>query len=95
MPKKSDKIDLYDGAMDDQYHQNHRATYNPRTHSYDNWSLVQTDMQDDGEITVHEARIQAAQMQAQMDKAVADADTKRAAQQVQYEANINNNDPAA
>jgi len=34
-------------------------------------------------------------MQAQMDKAVADADEKRAAQQAQYEANINNNDPAA
>lgn len=34
-------------------------------------------------------------MQAQMDKAVADADEKRAAQQVQYEANIENQDPAA
>jgi hypothetical protein len=38
-------------------------------------------MQDDGEISVEEARIQAAQMQAQMDKAVAEADAKRAAQQ--------------
>jgi len=45
-------------------------------------------MQDDGEISVEEARIQAAQMQAQMDKAVADADAKRAEQQAQYEANI-------
>jgi len=30
-----------------------------------------------------------------MDKAVADADEKRATQQKQYEANINNNDPSA
>lgn len=30
-----------------------------------------------------------------MDKAVADADAKRADQQTQYESNINNNDPAA
>jgi len=95
MPKASDKLDLYDGAYDDAWHLNHRSVYNPRTHSYDNWSLVQTDMQDDGEITVQEARVQAAQMQAQMDKAVADADEKRAAQQAQYEANIENQDPAA
>jgi len=52
LPKKSDPIDLYDGQMDNQWHQNHRSVYNPRTHAYDNWSLVQTDMQDDGEITV-------------------------------------------
>jgi hypothetical protein len=32
-------------------------------------------------------------MQAQMDQAVADADQKRAAQQAQYEQNIQNNDP--
>ena len=95
MPKKSDKLDLYDGAYDDEWHLNHRSTYNPRTHKYDNWSLVQTDMEDYVEISVEEARIQAAQMQAQMDKAVADADAKRAAQQAQYETNINNNDPAA
>jgi hypothetical protein len=44
------------------------------THAYDNWSLVQTAAEDDGEITVQEARIQAAQMQAQMDDAVAAAD---------------------
>lgn len=81
MPKASAKIDLYDGQMTDDWHQNHRSTYNPRTHSYDNWSLVQTEAEDDGEITVQEARIQAAQMQAQMDQAVADADNKRAAQQ--------------
>lgn len=30
-----------------------------------------------------------------MDQAVADADQKRAAQQAQYDANIQNNDPAA
>lgn len=30
-----------------------------------------------------------------MDKAVADADEKRAAQQATYDANISNNDPAA
>jgi len=50
---------------------------------------------DDGEMTVQEARIQAAQMQAQMDEAVVTADKKRAEQQVQYESNISNNDPAA
>jgi hypothetical protein len=60
MPKASGKIDLYDGQMTDDWHQNHRSTYNPRTHSYDNWSLVQTEAEDDGEITVQEARIQAA-----------------------------------
>ena len=49
----------------------------------------------DEEITVHEARIKAAQMQAQMDAAIAAADEKRAQQQAQYEANINNQDPAA
>jgi hypothetical protein len=52
MPKASAKIDLYDGQMTDDWHQNHRSTYNPRTHSYDNWSLVQTGAEDDGEITV-------------------------------------------
>ena len=50
---------------------------------------------DDGEMTVQEARIQAAQMQAQMDEAVTSADKKRAEQQIQYESNISNNDPAA
>jgi hypothetical protein len=57
MPKASAKIDLYDGQMTDDWKQNHRSTYNPRTHSYDNWSLVQTEAEDDGEITVQEARI--------------------------------------
>jgi hypothetical protein len=52
MPKASAKIDLYDGQMTDDWHQNHRSTYNPRTHAYDNWSLVQTEAEDDGEITV-------------------------------------------
>lgn len=94
MPKASAPMDTFDGAYDDHYHKNHRSTYNPRTHKYDEY-LIQTGMEDDGEITVEQARIQAAQMQAQMDKAVADADEKRAAQQAQYEANIENQDPAA
>ena len=34
-------------------------------------------------------------MQEQMDKAVAEADEKRAQQQAQYESNISNGDPAA
>jgi hypothetical protein len=57
MPKASAKIDLYDGAMTNDWHKNHRATYNPRTHKYDNWSLLQLEAEDDGEITVQEARI--------------------------------------
>jgi hypothetical protein len=52
MPKASAKLDLYDGAMTDEWQHNYRSTYNPRTHSYDNWSLVQTEAEDDGEITV-------------------------------------------
>jgi hypothetical protein len=40
LPKKSDAIDLYDGQMTDSWTQNHRSVYNPRTHAYDNWSLV-------------------------------------------------------
>jgi len=44
--------------------------------------------------TVAEARLQAAQMQAQMDQSVAEADARRAEQQVQYESNIKNDDPA-
>ena len=47
----------------------------------------------DAELTVAEARMQAAQMQAQMDASVADADAKRAEQQQQYEKNIQNDDP--
>ena len=40
------------------------------------------------EMSVAEARLQAAQMQAQMDASVAEADQKRADQQKQYESNI-------
>jgi|ERR1719223_39192 len=47
----------------------------------------------DAELTVAEARAQAAQMQAQMDASVAEADSKRAEQQAQYESNIKNDDP--
>ena len=49
---------------------------------------------DDDMPSVEEARQQAAQMQAQMDQAVADADAKRADQQAQYEENIKKDDPA-
>jgi len=42
----------------------------------------------DPEMSVAEARLQAAQMQAQMDASVAEADQKRADQQKQYESNI-------
>lgn len=55
LPKASKPLDVYDGAYDDHYHKNHRSSYNPRTHTY-----LQLDEQDDGEITVEEARIQAA-----------------------------------
>ena len=47
----------------------------------------------DPEMSVAEARLQAAQMQAQMDASVAEADQKRADQQKQYENNIQNDDP--
>ena len=49
----------------------------------------------DEELTVEEARVKAAQMQAQMDQAVAEADERRAQQQAQYENNINKGDPAS
>jgi len=49
----------------------------------------------DSDDTVEGAKIAAAQMQAQMDAAVAAADEKRAQQQAQFESNKNNNDPAA
>ena len=49
---------------------------------------------DDDLPSVEDAKIQAAQMQAQMDQAVAEADAKRAQQQAQYEENIKNDDPA-
>lgn len=48
----------------------------------------------DDDDTVEGARIKAAQMQAQLDQAVADADAKRAAQQTQFE-NQDMNDPAS
>jgi len=50
---------------------------------------------DEGDLpSVEQARLQAAQMQAQMDQAIAEADQKRAEQQAQYDANIQNDDPA-
>jgi len=52
-------------------------------------------MRDDDMPTVAEAKEQAAQMQAQMDAAVAAADAKRAEQQRTFEANIDKGDPAA
>jgi hypothetical protein len=55
-------------------------------------SFVQ--MRDDDLPSVEDARVQAAQMQAQMDQAIAQADQKRAEQQAQYENNIKNDDPA-
>jgi len=51
-------------------------------------------VKDDDLPSVEDARLQAAQMQAQMDQAIASADQKRAEQQVQYENNIKNDDPA-
>lgn len=51
-------------------------------------------MRDDDLPSVEDARVQAAQMQAQMDQAIAQADQKRAEQQAQYESNIKNDDPA-
>ena len=55
-------------------------------------SFVQ--VQDDELPSVEDARAQAAQMQASMDQAIAEADAKRAQQQAQYEKNIKNDDPA-
>lgn len=49
---------------------------------------------DDEDDTVETARLKAAQMQAQLDKAVADADAKRAEQQRQFEQQ-DSSDPAA
>ena len=51
-------------------------------------------LRDDDLPSVEDAKVQAAQMQAQMDQAVAEADAKRAQQQAQYEQNIKNDDPA-
>lgn len=53
MPKASVPLDLYDGAYDDHYHLNHRSTYNPRTHSYNNYLQLDSELNDgDEEITV-------------------------------------------
>jgi hypothetical protein len=49
----------------------------------------------DADDTVEGAKIAAAQMQAQMDAAVAAADEKRAQQQADFESVKNNNDPAS
>jgi len=49
----------------------------------------------DDDLSVEDAKAQAAQMQAQMDQAVAAADAKRAEQQKQFEENVNKGDPAA
>ena len=65
---------------------------NPAPSSNLDQALVQLNDADD---TVEGARVAAAQMQAQMDAAVAEADNKRAQQQAQYEESINKNDPAA
>ena len=56
---------------------------------------LQLSDEDASDLTVEQAREKAALMQAQMDQAVADADAKRAEQQAQYEANIQNGDPAS
>lgn len=59
--------------------------------------LLQIEANDDGdkELTVEEAKEQAAKMQAEMDAAVAAADAKRAEQQKQFEENVAKGDPAA
>ena len=49
----------------------------------------------DEDMSVEQARVQAAQMQAQMENAIAMADQKRAEQQTQYEHAIQNDDPAS
>jgi hypothetical protein len=61
MPKASAPIDLFDGAMTDSWAKNHRSTYNGRDHAYNTWGYLQLDqMVQDDEITVEEARVQAA-----------------------------------
>ena len=54
-----------------------------------------SDNTDDAQSEVAKEKEKWANMQAQMDAAVADADAKRAEQQNQYEENINKGDPAA
>ena len=61
MPTASAPIDLFDGAMTDSWTKNHRSTYNGRDHAYNTWGYLQLDnMVEDADITVEEARIQAA-----------------------------------
>jgi hypothetical protein len=52
-------------------------------------------LQDEGDDTVASARIQAAQMQAQLDQAVADADAKREQQKQEFENRGDSDDPAS
>ena len=54
-----------------------------------------SDNTDDAQSEVAKEKEKWANMQAQMDAAVAQADQKRAEQQSQYEENINKGDPAA
>jgi hypothetical protein len=61
MPTASAPIDLFDGAMTDSWAKNHRSTYNGRDHAYNTWGYLQLDqMVQDDDITVEEARVQAA-----------------------------------
>jgi len=62
-----------------------------KEHQLEEYNLIQLGDDDD---TVEGARIKAAQMQAQLDKAVADADAKREEQAKQFEMQ-DRNDPAA
>jgi hypothetical protein len=61
----------------------------------DDSSLLQTAAPEFDDTTVEGARQAAALMQATMDQAVAAADAKRAAQQKDFENNVNKNDPAS
>jgi len=53
MPKKSKPLEMFDGAVDDHFHKNHRPVWNPRSHKYDNFVNLQlsADLNDE-EITV-------------------------------------------
>lgn len=98
MPKPSAHIDLQIG-VEAQARSNVRETLKQQLRSAlaaeDNHpvesQLIALKDEDD---TVEGARLKAAQMQAQLDKAVADADAKRAEQQKQFEAQ-DSSDPAA
>lgn len=97
MPKPSAKIDLQIG-VEAQARSNVRETLKQQLrsalavedHPVDSQFIALKDDDD----TVEGARLKAAQMQAQLDKAVADADAKREAQQKQFEAQ-DSSDPAA